>query len=471
MLKTVDELLDEFNVNAKAAGIPRDQARVFAMANYFPTPKQMEFHAVARVCDASGGPNRILYGGARGGGKSHCEIAQPVLDDMQRFPGLKALFLRRIKLSAEESLGDLARRVLSFSPAKVSGKGIALPNGSFMRYGGFKDANDIDKYLGIEYDLIVLEEATQLRFDVYEKVQGSLRSSRLDGYRERMYLSCNPGGVGHRWAKNDFIIPHVKGQETDTRFIKALPSDNPYLSADYVAYLDRLSPALRKAWRDGDWDIEGGLAFPTFSVDIHVKDDWQIDPSWLRFRGIDTGYSAPYCCLWGAYDPVWNRMVVYREDYETHLTNTDQAQRINLMTPTNEWIAVTYADPALWITSAIKEVTSAVEVYASHGIYLTKGDNRRVPGRHKILDMLGIRGDGYPGLIILKNCASLIEQLSEIVVSEKNPEDADTTKEDHAYDPLRYMLSSVRPPAVLTAESQRQNNQGYTSDLARLFPN
>jgi len=50
------------------------------------------------------GPVMIGAGGARGPGKSHAIFSQVTLDDCQRMPNLKALFLRQTGKAAKESL-------------------------------------------------------------------------------------------------------------------------------------------------------------------------------------------------------------------------------------------------------------------------------------------------------------------------------------------------------------------------------
>src|SRR4051812_25045415 len=97
---------------AKDAGCPRDQAKNFLEHGYVPLPWQWEFHAAAREADRDGGPVLIAAGGARGPGKTHGIFAQGTLDDSQRFPGLKGLFLRKTGKAAKESMDDLVSKVL-----------------------------------------------------------------------------------------------------------------------------------------------------------------------------------------------------------------------------------------------------------------------------------------------------------------------------------------------------------------------
>jgi hypothetical protein len=58
--------------------------------------------------------------------------------------------------------------------------------------------------------------------------------------------------------------------------------------------------------------------------------------------------------------------------------------------------------------------------------------------------------NNIPRLRIFENCPNLIRQLSSLPLDKNNPEDVDTKAEDHAYDALRYMVSS-RPTNIRTA--------------------
>ena len=105
---------------AKATEMPDDQLRNFLSVGYVPQPKQMAFHAAARLCDLDGGPDEIGFGGARGPGKSHAIMAQLALDDCRRLPGLKALYLRKVGKQAREQFEDLRRSVLKAVPHKYN---------------------------------------------------------------------------------------------------------------------------------------------------------------------------------------------------------------------------------------------------------------------------------------------------------------------------------------------------------------
>lgn len=188
-------------------------------------PRQLLASAAARACDHGGGPAEVGFGGARGGGKSFWVLAQTAVDDCQRWPGLKVLWLRKVGKANLEQLQDLRKHVLKgVAHEFVTHRGVLnFPNGSQIITGHFQNENDIDAYLGLEYDVIVIEEATTLSERKYRDIKTCNRSSK--GWRPRMYLTTNPGGIGHAWFKKRFIIPLRKGEETETRFIQSRATD------------------------------------------------------------------------------------------------------------------------------------------------------------------------------------------------------------------------------------------------------
>lgn len=459
-LNNIDSLENYFN-QSKDTGVPRDQVELFIKAGYVALPKALEFHAAAREADKDYGPTEIAQGGARGPGKSHSTLAQIGLDDCQRYPGLKFLFLRKLAKSATESFEDLILKIFQYTEHLYipSRNRLEFPNGSVIVLGGFQNESDIDKYLGIEYDGIGLEEATQLSERKYLMIKGSLRSTK-PGWRERIYLTTNPGNIGHGWFKNRFVVPQRQGKETSTRFIPSNYKDNPFLSKGYVEYLETLPGALGRAWRDGDWDTFEGMAFPQWDHDRHTSEPFQIPQHWPKWRAADWGYSAPFAAYWFARDTDTQRIYVYREVYGTQLTDLQQARLIREMTPGDEIIRTTYLDPAMWTRNRQTEnvVYSTADTYQAEGIMVTKADNDRLSGKRKFDRLLADLPDGKPGMIIFRNCLNAIRTIPELIYDDIHPEDVDTKMEDHAYDAIRYGLTDTRD---MKAREERKNNNPF----------
>lgn len=370
--------------SAARAGCPRDQTDRFINSGYIPLPWQWKFHSAAREADNEDGPVDIGLGGARGPGKSHASLSQVALDDCQRVPGLKVLFLRQTGLASQESFDDLVSKVVQGHVRyKKTLNGIRFENGSRIRFGGFKTEKDIDKYVGIEYDVIIVEELTQLTESKYEKLRGSLRTSKPN-WRPRMYTTFNPGGIGHGFVKNRYVVPFKKGEETDTRFIPSTYDQNPYTNKEYKNYLVGLKGDLGKAWREGEWDIFAGQYFAELRDSIHGYDSFEIPRQWSRFLCVDYGYDHPACCYWVAIDND-GQLWFYKEYVCRGKTYTQFAEKILEMCEPGEIDLIEYmvADPAIWAKKGGADGLSGAEEMQNvfgHQIILTPANNDRIIG-------------------------------------------------------------------------------------------
>jgi len=228
-----------------------------------PQPKQIE--ALERTED------EVLYGGARGGGKTDAGQAWLLYDKDN--PRYRALVIRRNADDLKDWI-DRARRMYLPTKAEFTGNPaeIRFPSGAIIRTGHLKDESAYTKYQGHEYQKILIEELTHIpRESDYEKLLGSCRSTVPNIYPQ-IFCTTNPDGPGYGWVKERFQIPdepkeRVLTEMPDGRkrvFIPARVEDNPVLmTADpgYVRYLESMKDEdLKKAWREGSWSgihVEG----------------------------------------------------------------------------------------------------------------------------------------------------------------------------------------------------------------------
>lgn len=457
--QTLQALNVSLNI-AKQAGSPRDQVDNFISRGYVPYPWQFLFHAAAREADKSEGPVEIGCGGARGPGKSHAIFAQAALDDGQRVDNLKILFIRKTAISAKESFGDLIDRIIKHKIAfDISNNVISFANGTRILLGGFHSEDDIDKYVGVEYDIIVIEELNQLTEEKYEKLRGSLRTSKPN-WRPRLYSSFNPGGIGHSFVKTKFVLPHRLREEKKTRFIPATYKDNPSLNKEYIDYLEGLTGDLGRAWREGDFDLFAGQFFKEFRMATHVCDPFTIPSDWNKFFAFDYGLNHPLSLGWYAISP--DEVVYrYRELHGSGMSYTQAAEEFVSMTPANEKLDYGVCDPALWSKKGENdEGLSGAEIFSKRIGDLTgkqprliKADNSRVIGwgivREYMRAFLGSEDKITANLQIFSTCREMIRTLPEQVHSERVPEDMQKQDGDDCADELRYALMS-RPKAAHT---------------------
>jgi hypothetical protein len=481
------------------AGCPRDQIRNFLSAGVVLQPRQLAASAAARLCDRADGPTAIGYGGARGGGKSHWLLAQMGADDCQRVPGLKCLLLRKVGKANLEQFEDLRRRLFGRLKHEFSAyRGVlSFKNGSRIIAGHFQSEKDIDAYLGLEYDVIGVEEATTLTSRKYQDISTCCRTSKPN-WRPRIYSTTNPGGVGHAWYRTKFVAPYLEslrqgtaftpqpssalpaaerrprnspapaGEGTaqriydETIFVPARVGDNAFNNPEYRKVLEGLTGWQKRAWLDGDWDIAAGQFFTTFRRDVHVIADFDDTRAREWFAALDYGFAHYTVCLLGCTDGDGTTFVV---DEHAERLWLPQRHSMAIKAMLGRW---KLGDRRLEI-SDLKRFVAGADVfsrqsdgttiaaqYATHGINLRVANTDRVNGWAEILQGFGEPEAGLsPRLFIHQRCKRLVETLPALQHDPNRPEDvlkADADEDglggDDAADALRYLVAT-KPRTVI----------------------
>jgi phage terminase large subunit len=448
---------ERYFLAGRRAGCPMGQMDKFASADVVLQERQLAASAAARRCDAPDGPMAIGYGGARGGGKSHWLLAQMGADDCQRVPGLKCLLLRKVGKANLEHFEDLRRRLFGRLNHEFSAfRGIlSFANGSRIIAGHFQNEKDIDAYLGLEYDVIGIEEATTLTARKYQDISTCCRTSKSN-FRPRIYSTTNPGGVGHGWYRAKFIVPFQEKRETETRFIPARVTDNRWNNPEYVRVLENLTGWQKRAWLDGDWDIAAGQYFTTLRREVHVVEDFDDSRAVEWFAALDYGFAHYTVVLLGCRDGDGSIFIV-----------DEHAERLWL--PQRHGISIRammgrhkLGDRKLEI-SDLKRFVAGADVfsrqsdgttiaaqYAKLGISLRCANTDRVNGWAEILQRFGdVEGGVKPTLFIHKRCGRLLETLPALVHDPNRPEDVlkvdadeDGIGGDDCADALRYLVAT-----------------------------
>ena len=419
------------------------------------TPKQ------AQATEAADTHQFTLFGGARGPGKSywlrwwllrfvmlcrasglHHVVVGLFCED---YPSLKDRQISKIATEFPAWLGEVR-------DSQTHGFGFHLRDGDGTI--ALRNLDDPGKYQSSEFAAIGVDELTKNSLEKFNVLRGSLR---WPGVRNtRLVAATNPGGVGHAWVKQYWIDrvypPELQGMAHEFAFVPALPDDNPYLDPSYWHMLETLPEALAVAWRRGSWEVFEGkaLAFD----ERHVCKPFPIPEHWRRWRAVDWGRVNPFCAGWLAKEPDTGRVYLYREAYETGLTDRQQARQIKALTPAKESIAYTLADPSMWTKKTFEERTfSTADEYGAEGVVLTRADNDRMTGKRKLDNMLEIADDGLPGFMVFDACPNTIRSLSTMIYDDHHREDVNSDGDDHPYDMIRYGLSRVNPRPARKAEA------------------
>lgn len=213
----------------------------------------------------------LLYGGAKGGGKSvlGCIWAYTYAKWLIKTFGLKRRehplvvgFMGR-KQSVDFSqttLNTWKRIIPPDAYTLLEGKKLIIIEDTVaIQYGGLDDTETVAKFNSAEYAFFFIDQAEEVDEKDMGMLRGTLRLKlpmEIDGKEEEVsppykgLLTANPAIC---WLKPAFILrPQPK-----TKFIQALPTDNPFLDDEYIPRLRKafgFSPQLLKAYLEGSWD-------------------------------------------------------------------------------------------------------------------------------------------------------------------------------------------------------------------------
>lgn len=434
----------------------------------------------------------VGFGGARGGGKSWSVRTKSKILALT-YDGIKILIVRRTYTELlNNHINPLCDELHGVARYNKSEKMFTFPNGSTIKFGYCNNDRDLDQYQGAEYDVIFLDEATQLQEMWIKKITACLRG--VNDFPKHIYYTCNPGGASHGYFKRLFIDHRYENNEDpdDYEFIQALVTDNKALMAsqpDYIKQLEALPPKLREAWLYGRWDIFEGQFFEEFRMtpDIQMCADAGITPEqalaqhrfthvikpfdlnsgecrgWNIMRSYDFGYNKPFSLGYWAvdYDGVLYRiMEMYgctgTPNEGVKWTPDEQFRRMVELEHTHPWlkgreIVDSVADPSIWDASRGERIAETAEKY---GIYFTPGDNERIPGWMQVHYRMQFDENGYARMYVFDNCHAFIRTMPLMMYSETKPEDLDTRLEDHCPDEVRYMCMS-RPISPIIRKEPR----------------
>ena len=329
-------------------------------------------------------------------------------------------------------------------------------------------ANDADalQYQGQEYDVIFLEEATQFTEMVFNVLKACLRGA--NDFPKRMYLTCNPDGVGFLWVKRLFVSrEYLEGENPDDfMFIQSLVDDNEILmrkNPDYVKRLDSLPEGMRERWRYGSWDVAEGQYFNEFRRDIHTCDPFPLPKEWRRYIAIDYGLDM-LAAYWIAVDNGAN-CYVYKEYCKPDLPISTAAKAILDNTASDENIYAVLAPPDLWNRSQETGKSKAL-LFSEAGLDLSKSNNDREAGWLAIKELLAQDAEGNSRLHIFKNCPQLIKNLPELLRDPKRPTDTMNEPHEitHSPDALRYFAIYWVSPTTPAQEKRVKYQKDHLED-------
>ena len=419
---------------------------VAALAIQQPDPKRLhlvtEFRgAVGRLFREHSG--EIVISGPAGTGKTRSILEWLNLRCAQE--PLRVLFLRKTLESLKTSaLVTFTEKVLhDFDGKRSAADGVTYFGGNHIRPASFTyeqtgstivigGMDNPTKILSTEYDIIYVNECTELTLDEWERLGN--RTDRPDTNQSRpaslLLGDCNPDAPRH-WIKKRLAEGHLQLWLTTHK-------DNPAMwdriakswtpsGERYMERLQRLTGVRRQRLLLGVWAASEGQVYTEFDPERHVQ---SIDTTfWTTYMAVDVGSRNPTAILTAHHREGDDHLHVSHEVYRRGMTSTDILDAIKAEADRSQPYDI-FIDPS---------AKAYIDDLRRAGYPAKPAVNDVLVGIQRVHGVLGHGFSADP------SCSNLIDEFGMYSYPD-NPKlelDKPVKDNDHAMDALRYLCVGI----------------------------
>lgn len=396
----------------------------------------------------------IILTGAAGTGKSLACLYK-LHTFASAYPGFRGLLIRKTRESLNESgLVTFERDILGETSDQLTGAArnsrhaYRYPHGSEIVVAGLTQSNKDQraKILSTEYDLIYVQEATELLEEEWQKLTTRLRNGRAP--YQQIIGDCNPDAPSH-WVWR-------RGQSSRLKLWETTHKDNPRLwdgakwtpdGETYIARLESLTGITRQRLLEGKWVQASGLVYGDVwddgGIDGNVTEAAEYAPGDVLWA-VDDGYAGEYDTELAQFTAQSHPRVFLlcqmRADGTLAVFYESAAVKKLSEAHIGEVLALPYPPPSH--TAIDKSAAELRGRLHAQGIY-TVGCNATVDESIKNLrDWLGKDANGKRRIIVHPRCKNLRLEMASY---RYDPDTQKPIKEfDHALDALRYLVWTLR---------------------------
>lgn len=408
----------------------------------------------------------VIVSGPQGTGKTRA-ILERLHMLLGEYPGMRVLMCRKTLESLKQAaLVTYQDQVLHprdgvhyYGGSQVKPAQFTYPNGSYMTVTGL---DRMDKAKSSEYDIIYINEATEIDEADWEQLSGRCRNFRLPF--QQIVGDCNPGPPAHwilRREREGVLVHYATLHEDNPAYWDERSRMWTPEGAAYMARLESYTGVRYLRLRRGIWAAEEGIVFEHWHPGVHVVDD-----AWLEARhilkdgnvsrigtrrvvaGVDWGFTHPGSITIWAIDGD-GRMYDIHEVYQTGKT-------------IDWWLPVAVALQHRYVVEkwvCDPSEPGYIAQFRSRGLNASGGNNDIRLGINEVNERMQIAGDGRARLYVRRGAlvgvdrslaqagkpTCLAEEIPVYVWDEKSkvsekPVDAN----NHSCDPMRYVAMELK---------------------------
>ena len=393
----------------------------------------------------------------------------------EAFPRIRVVLFRQTRASLTESvMVTLEEKVLGYGHPAIHGQArranrhsYVYPNGSEIVVGGLDRP---DKIMSTEWDIACCFEAIEIPEDAWNKITTRLRNGAImiNGRTfHQAICDTNPGDEFH-WLNKRPDRVYERGMLTGDPLMRRILSrhvDNPALTDEYLAGLERHEGIARERLVLGRWTRAEGIIYEDWDMKTHTLSEYDdygrpnLPPFKWYFGAMDFGLRDPGTLQVWAVDGD-HRIYLVDEIYRTDETPIWWARQVNEVYQKYPMRAIA-CDPSQ--PQTIRIINGELVRNGGRAIAM-KAENAIQAGINIVKQKLRKEKDGKPSIFVVLGCNSrvghdprreriykptcLTQEISSYCYKKmeegKIVKDApDPMCEDHAMDTLRYAAMFV----------------------------
>lgn len=422
----------------------------------------------------------VLLSGPAGTGKTRACLEKLHLMALKN-PGMRGLILRKVAADLSSTAlvtwkEHVAREALELGLCVYQGQtrekaaGYLYTNGSFIAVGGLNDPNRI---MSSEYDVIYVQEATELSITDWEKANSRLRNGKVSF--QQLIADTNPDVPTH-WLKQ-------RADAGTVALFESRHKDNPRIyrrdgtlteyGADYMGRLDSLTGVRLARLRDGKWVATDGQVYEGYDAAVHspsladiaaLYGGWTdtrlcaagLPWHWRRWWSIDFGFTNPTVIQRWAEDDD-GRLYLYAEQYQTQRLVEDHVADLRKLVFDDKDQEL---EPEAWAIICDHDAEDRATFRKHYGRGTVSAVKWVKPGIQAVQSRLKVAKDGRPRLYLLRGAlyrldqslrdagkpACTLDEIGSYVWDQqegKVSKDVPVKENDHGMDAMRYVVARV----------------------------